>query len=252
MSALLFLTLALTACGGDGGASSEPAPDDPAPVRILALGDSTTYGSTSHTEATPGGYRGELDRLLDRAGVAHVFVGTATGNPPVSPAQGSDFAHDGWPGARVEELDAGLLGRSRFDGGHWLDGVEGRDPVRPDVVVVMAGTNDVVQGFDVAHLLDRLRHLVDTVRAHVPSVRLVVCTIAPQADPAAAAYNAAIRTDLVPSLRADGVPVAVADVEAALLAQPDTLGADGIHPTASGYRLVAGAIAAAVEQVAGQ
>jgi lysophospholipase L1-like esterase len=233
------------------------APAATAQTAVFPLGDSITWGASLVAVPTPGGYRGLLDDQLTHDGIAHTFVGTSEANPPMDGLlRPADFRHDGIPGARVDEVDAALAGPSPYDGGYWLTS----GGVRPDVAIVMLGTNDIIQGYDpkhgqgaafVADLVGRLNHLLANLRAHAPGVRIVLCTIVPMDDPVAAAYNDAIRTGLVPRLRAGGVRVALADVEHAFLAHPQEqlVSMDGRHPLPAGYQAMESVIAPAVEQL---
>lgn len=235
------------------------------PVSVLPLGDSITYGATLATVSTPGGYRGPLVDDLASAGVPLTYVGTTTANPPLL-ADAAAYPHDGWPGARVDQVDEALVGPSALDGGHWLDGLPTRAGLDPDVVVVHLGTNDIGQAWDpgttypggytptdpveravfVEHLADRLTALVLKAHASEPDAAFVVCTIVPMADPTAADYNQRIRDVVVPGLAAAGVPVALADVERAVGGTLLGVGPDGVHPTGFGYDAMAATIAPAV------
>ncbi|MEA2168623.1 MAG: hypothetical protein QOF76_1923 [Solirubrobacteraceae bacterium] len=249
-----LVVLAVLACPAAAGARTA----------ILPLGDSITYGSSLNVISTPGGYRGMLGEELDAAGLDHTFVGTSTANPPLGALlTPGAFAHDGWPGARIDQIADALDGPSPLDGGHWLTTAG----VRPDVVIVHLGTNDINQYYDpgttypggynssdpaqraefVDHMIGRLHGLVDKIRADAPNAKIVLCTIVPMYDPTAAAYSEAIRSRLVPALRAAGVPVALADVERAFASGGRGLiGPDGVHPLSAGYVAMTGAIEPAV------
>lgn len=243
-------------------------------LRVLPLGDSLTFGGTVDGRV-PGGYRAPLASELRRARVPARFVGTSLANPlPGQEGEADASSHDGWPGARVDELDASLGQTTALDGGHWLDGTATRRALRPDVVVVHAGTNDIGQGYDpqgtypggrydpadpaqraafVAHLAGRLTALVEHVHGLAPDAGVVLCTVGPLADPTAADLDAAIRAQVVPALQAAGVRVALADTAAALgSVGPGQMSADGVHPTAQGYGTMAAVIAPQVAALAGE
>lgn len=235
------------------------------PVAVMALGDSITLGGTYRELRTPGGYRGYLDTDLRDAGLSHTFVGTSLRNPPLAGLLNpTRFAHDGWSGARVDELATALFRHSPLDGGRWLTGTATRDAIEPDVVVLLAGTNDIHQHWDpgthypggytprdaqerglfVQHLGQRLEAMVVKMHHHDRSIRFVVCTIPRTQGPVGAPYNAAIKHDVVPDLARAGIQVRVADVARSLRGIP--LSPDHVHPTPNGYRAAARTISRSV------
>src|SRR4051812_6467748 len=109
-----------------------------APLRVMPLGDSITWGVGSGNQD---GYRGSLYRRLTAAGVDVDFVGSMhTGHGPDPNNEG----HKGWT---IAELAA------RVD--DWLDTYE------PDVILLHIGTNDMVRNLpdaplQMSGLLDRI------------------------------------------------------------------------------------------------
>ncbi len=233
-------------------------------VRVYPIGDSITYGNTYSLVSTPGGYRGVLDQQLTRLGVAHQFVGSQAGNStPVLDATGQNH-HDGWPGWRVDQIDAAITG--------WIAG-----GVTPDVAIVHLGTNDIAQRFDpgttyptgdgrvnygdpvqratfVAHLTARLQGLVDKLQALRPGVRIAVSDVVPissaggtGAPHAATSDYAAAVQGLVGAEQAAGDRVVFASVFARFVAAtpngpvvvPGLLSPDNVHPTPAGYAVMA-------------
>ena len=116
----------------------------------MALGDSITRGSGSGY----GNYRRPLQSLLTRAGYAYQFVGTSTelslnyhGSDPEQTFQPYQPQHEGYGGFRIEQISADTSAKD--DGGVSYPGltqVLGAD--KPDVVLILLGTNDVNQAFD--------------------------------------------------------------------------------------------------------
>ncbi len=200
-----------------------------------------------------------------------VFIGTSVANPPTLRSTMGDFGHDGWPGQRIDHLEDSLLGETTLSGGHWLDGLPGGDgaekrpPLRPDVVVVHLGTNDIVESRDpdskypggytatddkersrfARHLKSRLVDFLAAIHRVRPEAAFVICTIAPLGpnEPTSTDYNQLLRDDVVPKLAAAGIDVALADVEESLSTLPGSVGDDGVHPTEAGYRLMGQTIA---------
>src|SRR4051794_8266874 len=122
-----------------------------APVRIMALGDSITYGLGSQTRSS---YRVDLQQRLALAGLAVDFVGSRQSGA------GVDLDNEGHGGWTIRQIAA------RVDG--WLA------TYQPDVVLLHIGTNDLAFDDDVAHAPERLSALVDRIRAARPSAEIFV------------------------------------------------------------------------------
>lgn len=215
------------------------------PVRILPLGDSLTRGNNdsdyrngqSYSDV-PGGYRRALDAALVSASYPHDFVGSKSDNA----APGMDPDHEGNPGWRTDEI---------------LTLVPGALATGPRAVLLLAGTNDILQRVPVATALGHLETTIDTITGTNPAIRLFVATIPPitmdwprqgqnivsaavlNAD--ADAYNAGLR-DLVSVKAAAGARVLLVDLNADLVytdpqnpANDFYQPGDGIHPGQAGY-----------------
>jgi lysophospholipase L1-like esterase len=195
-------------------------------VRIVAMGDSTTAGTPafqSPLEAPPGG-RGDVTSQY-----AYWLM----------------QAHPDW-----EVLNKGINGersdqiRARFD----------RDVVgeRPAAVVLIAGVNDVCQGFGVDHVVDQLAWMYR--RAGERGIRVIAGTIVPY-NTATLEQNARMRSinAWIRRQAAADPGLAFADTRAAVAApgKPDMLSdsADQLHPTPAGYRAMARAIGPAIERM---
>ncbi|MFJ4790018.1 SGNH/GDSL hydrolase family protein [Streptomyces sp. NPDC088794] len=183
-------------------------------VRIMPLGDSITDGYTPY----PGGYRVKLWQLLTAGGYTVDFVGSQTNGP----AELGDRDHEGHPGWRIDQLDANI--------GTWLGQSD------PRTIMLLIGTNDLNQNYDIANAPTRLSGLIDHIRAIKPQSIIFVATIPPQSNATlesrVRAYNAAI-----PSI------IAQKDSRVRLVKMYDSLTtadlADGIHPTKAGYEKMA-------------
>jgi lysophospholipase L1-like esterase len=189
------------------------------PRRIVALGDSTTAGTPgflSPLEAPPDG----------RGDVTSQYAWWLMQARP-----GWVVLNRGVNGERSDQI------RVRFD----------RDVVgaAADAVVVIAGVNDVYQGFPASHAIEQLGWMYE--RARGAGVALVAGTILPY-DTATPDQNARMRAinDWIRAAR-----VAFVDTRAAV-AHPSDLdrlaeSPDGLHPSPGGYRRMAEVILPALE-----
>ena len=184
------------------------------PVKIMPMGDSISHGA-----GATGGYRLELKDLLVPAGHSFDFVGSQSSGP----YEMEDRQHQGHSGYRIDQI-ADIA----------------RDKVttyRPDIVLLVIGTNDVGQDYALASAPARLGGLIDTILDAAPAASVIVGSIPPFADPVEDAqvrtYNAAIPG--VVQARADaGKKVSFVDMYPVLVPAASYL-VDGVHPNADGY-----------------
>lgn len=213
---------------------------------VWSLGDSLTYG-VGFPADTPGGWRSLVADALPSLS----WLGSSVENP--APGQ-REIRHDGHPGWRLDEIAALVP-----------------DGPRADVVVVQGGSNDVLQRwapgrpfhlrydeFDAgeraafaADALARFDALLSAVAA--TGARVLTWTVPPigpggplYGSPSVAALNAGI-----PAVaRRHGA--VLADMNTALApggrVTPGILGADGVHPTPSGYAVIAAVLTALIER----
>lgn len=201
-----------------------------APIKVMPLGDSITHGS-----AIAGGYRIPLWHNLLAEGWAVDFVGSQA-NGPFS----IDRDHEGHPGQSIQYLREHVI--------DWLD------RYRPDLILLMIGTNDVLypQRQDFAQAAYRLRALIDQVTRRLPETELLVASIPTLADPAADERAEAINSeiaDMVATYARQGVRVHYVEIFR-LLSGADL--ADGVHPNAEGYEKIAAAWYRAMDTVMAQ
>jgi lysophospholipase L1-like esterase len=184
------------------------------PVRIMPLGDSLTDGYT-----VEGGYRIDLRTLLVSAPKDVDFVGSRYNGPPGL----ADKNHEGHVGWRIDELAGGIT--------PWLRAYQ------PQIVLLMIGTDDMLQGFDPAGAPGRLGALIDQIKAALPGAPIVVSSL-PRVSDADALVRIQTFNDAIPSVvAARGSTVTYVDAYTAI--QPSHLDVDGVHLTTEGYSQLA-------------
>lgn len=199
------------------------------PLRVLAFGDSLTKGTGS---THGGGYRLTFLERMRTAGVRVDMVGTKSDGPP-----GMDAEHSGHQGQGVAKLDEVVLDNVRRQ--------------RPDVVLLMIGTNDADE-----HLVPeafRIRYTVLLDRLLTGRTRVLAATIPPSRAgrrvQAKLAVNKIIRAEVERRAR-EGKAVRLVDVFGALDPASDFL--DPVHINDAGYAKVGNAFADALLEALAQ
>jgi len=194
-------------------------------VRIVALGDSTTAGTPgfkSPLEAPPSG-RGDVESQY-----AHWLHGTHAD---------WQILNRGVNGERSDQI------RQRFE----------RDVLEemPDVVVIIAGVNDIYQGRPATAVQAELQAMYEAARA--AQIAVVAGTIIPF-NTATPEQNARMRAvnDWIRGCVESQPGLTFCDTRAAVAAPgfPDRLASspDDLHPSADGYRLMAVALEPAIRR----
>lgn len=210
--------------------------DAQSPVaKVMPLGDSITRGTNDinyPNGSIPGGYRKELGIRLGNAGFAYDFVGQNSDNA----APGMDPHHNGNDGFLTSQIEAGLPA--------WL-------AVDPDVVLLHAGSNDILQDKPPGEAITNLSQIIDIITTGAPHRRIYVATIIPITEGRngftaaylngnANAYNTQVR-DLVQTLAGQGRNVTLVDMNTSIVQTGATPAenfyqpGDGIHPGQAGY-----------------
>ena len=188
-----------------------------APVRILPLGDSITYGLGSEQL---GSYRVELAGRLAAAGITVDLVGSNDSGP-----SGADQDNEGHSGWRIDQIAEHASG--------WLEAY------RPDVVLLHIGTNDMRSDEKAAGAPARLGALIDQLLIASPDVRILVAKIVGARD---ARFGGAYQ-QRIDAYNAS-VPAVVAS-RGARVRLVDQTGVDGtdlldtLHPNEYGYSKMA-------------
>ena len=213
------------------------------PVTYMAVGDSITEGKF----AGNGGYRQFLQNNLAAGGFSYDFVGkedngVAANNTGFSNGM-ADPEHEGYGSFRIDEILNGSTEES-----HTAPAISSTlATYHPNVILLMIGTNDVLQNFNLSTAPTRLDSLVGTIFSGAPNVRLYLAAITPltnsTSDARAVAYNSAI-PGIVSKYKGMGDNVTFVDMHSVL--NPSTETSDGIHPTSAGFQKMANTWYAAV------
>ncbi|KAL5322156.1 hypothetical protein ACEPPN_010126 [Leptodophora sp. 'Broadleaf-Isolate-01'] len=195
-------------------------------LRMLALGDSITYG---FNENPSNSYRKFLQCSLSTSGVAATYIGTTTSG------DWANNAVDGYVGQTIDQIGVSAS---------WIL----TQTLPPNLVLLHAGSNDILHSVNVATAPERLGTLIDKVIAATGASVLVAQIIKlgegyTEFNTLVDTYNAAIPA-IVATRVAAGKNVAVVDMSSQVSA--DQL-IDGIHPIAAGYRKMAAAWLAGLE-----
>lgn len=223
------LTIVMAAAAASGPLLPAVA-EAAAPVRIMPLGASITWG-TSSTDGN--GYREALRRhLADDAGVPVDLVGSQRSGTA------ADNDNEGHPGYRIDAVAAGADA--------WIAAA------RPDVVLLNVGTNDMLQNYDLPGAPARLSALVDQILRAAPAATVVMSTLVPSPDATVQsrvrAFNAQL-PGIAQAKAAAGKKVRLADFHANLTLAD--IGPDRIHPTDGGYLKLADVWYSALQPVLG-
>jgi len=204
--------------------------------KILPLGDSNTRGYPN--QAAIGGYRTRLwERLVEDNGFNIDFVGQANSGP-----ENIDKNHEGRGGLTITQLIDNSIEPTGFNQPTvplYTTIEDALNYAQPDAVLLMAGTNDIIQNKPVETALTDLGILVDRIVTAMPDTQVLVGSIIPNSSNA----NRQQRTtefsqqieEIVVTPRANSNPnIRLVD----LFNLPFVTGDyddDGVHLAASGY-----------------
>jgi lysophospholipase L1-like esterase len=196
------------------GSPIVPSPPRVAParnLRILPLGNSITYGYLS---SDGNGYRKVLLDTITANGSTVQYVGS------VQAGNMTDNHNEGHPGATISQI-ATFANLSL--------------PERPNIILLMAGTNDMAQSLNLSDAPRRLGDLIDQCHAACPDAVILVAQLTPATDNVTssniAAYNPTI-PGLVSARVMNGVKALTVNMSS-FLTTSDLI--DGLHPNDIGY-----------------
>ena len=187
------------------------------PIKIMPCGDSVTAGIGSTGN---GSYRTDLYQHYTTAGISIDFVGSQSSGPSNLP----DKNHEGHSGWTIPQIASNVNG--------WLN------TYNPDVMLLMIGGNDTLQG---TVPTSGLSSLIDQITNLKPNLILFVADYY-YSLPSTPNYNQIIQYDAaIPGIvqaKADaGKKVYFVKLSDANLSTSEY--ADGLHPTDSGYSKLA-------------
>ncbi len=179
-------------------------------LRIMALGDSITYGAGS---SNGGGYRPALSTMLREDGATVTFVGSQHSGPAPDAHEG----HSGWTISQIAGITDSAMAT-----------------YRPNVVLLHIGTNDMNNNDNPDGAPARLGGLIDQIFRADPNVTLLVSTIVPSnwgpTQERILRFNKAIRSEIGARWVA-GKHVYMVNMNPVTLTDL----ADLLHPNDSGY-----------------
>lgn len=189
------------------------------PLRVLPLGDSLTAGYTVPVHMS--GYRDVLQAMLVDAGYNIDFLGSQYEQfNSLIP----DPHHEGHSGWRIDEIHTHI--------GGWLNAIQ-----TPDVILLLIGTNDIHQSYQVATAPQRLENLVASIATARPQSKILLANLLIRTDDAAKNAQHSHFNTFVPGIVAHQVSLGrqVYFVDLHSLVTPAGMSSDGLHPNQIGY-----------------
>ncbi|KAI1080564.1 carbohydrate esterase family 3 protein [Whalleya microplaca] len=194
------------------------------PLRIMALGASTTRGDSPEEGIDNNGFRRPLRQKLMDVGNKVNFVGTQRlGNM-------TDNDIEAYPGVVTSTIH-----------GNAKNAVP---KSKPNLFLVNAGSNDCFQHVDIDNFYKRYDALVEYLLEASPRSTVIVCTILPTWDKRFNGREDVWRVNpqirrLAKIYKAQGKPVVLAELQGPDGIQDGNLASDGMHPGTAGYEMMA-------------
>jgi lysophospholipase L1-like esterase len=198
-------------------------------LRILPLGDSITFGTDS---SDGNGYRLDLENLLEPSSTLQYIGSVRAGSM-------TDNYNEGHPGFTIDQI---------------ADEASRDSTLSPNVVLLMAGTNDVLQDLDLSKAPSRLGALITQLTTGLPTAVILVATLTPLLNTTLNSevdgYNRAIPGLVATSTKAGKFVMTVSMSNVTTATGIDL--ADGIHPNDAGYQTMAEAWYSGIVEAAGK
>jgi GDSL-like Lipase/Acylhydrolase family len=204
-------------------------------INIMPLGDSITEGYATWPTFVQGGYRCPLDYLLQNKGLSFSFVGDSASLEPGVVTACSQVNWEGHGGYDIGSVKGVAVGHGSIRAS------------QPQIVLLLAGTNDIAQG-ELGNITGQMTNMLNYIFAADPNAWVIVSTLPPMNGRAPAAIsNVAGWATQVPAANAQIRAVASRYSRVSLVdfysAAAGNIGAnigtDGIHPSVTGYGLLA-------------
>jgi hypothetical protein len=206
-----------------------------AQVKIMPMGNSITQGhAIAQDFGTYNSYRRELWHMLINNGYDVDFVGSMQTNldrinwrevPPPNPD--FDLDHEGHSGWRADQLRNSSYG--------WVN------TYKPDVVLLHAGTNDILQNQSIPSTIEDISQIIDQIRSAKQDVTILLAQLIPSNRDARVAAQLAALNQAIPRLASNKTttlsPIYVVDQATGFNPGTDTY--DGLHPNEAGEKKMA-------------
>ena len=187
-------------------------------LRILPIGDSITWG---HGSSDGNGYRLRLLNLLSGYSVTylgHLHSGDMKNNN-----------NEGYQAMEINEIKTYVKGNGTL-------------AQRPNLVLILAGTNDINHDHAASTAPERLGSLIDLITTECPEAAVIVSEITPiwGADHQARVdvFNAALQGIVAMRNSSSSTNTSVLALKMSSYVSANDLG-DGLHPTDIGYQKMA-------------
>ena len=214
-----------------------PCPTDGTACKIMPFGDSITDG---YNQDTPGGYRVELFRRAHAGGKNITFVGSGYNGPDTVDGAAFPHNHEGHSGWTIAPA-GGRSGISTL-----VSTVMPK--YTPDIILLMIGTNDAIDNYDMANAPARMKALMDSIYALLPNVLIIVAQPIPSRGDASKGDDTALSDRIkafnatLPSVvkaQADaGKHILLVDMFTPFNSNKASLIEDQWHPNLAGYVLL--------------
>jgi lysophospholipase L1-like esterase len=218
----------------EAGMLAAACPPAPTACKVMPFGDSITDGAGS--SGAGGGYRVPLFHKALMANQHLTFVGGSMNGPETVDGVTFPKQHEGHSGYTIDD-GGGRAGISQYT-------MTTIATMKPDVITLMIGTNDIDIQLDVANAPMRLGGLLDKIYQNSPNTTVILAQIVPSQDDGlnqrVSTYNGAMPA-LVNARKAAGKRIILVDMYGAFTAVAGyktgatALLSDRLHPNDAGY-----------------